>query len=62
MPAVDGEEDAKSEASEWEVRERAQREEDRRVEELDVEDDGENGEEHRLFLPSPPFTASVEAE
>jgi hypothetical protein len=60
VPAVEVEEDARSEASEWELRERAEREEDRRAEELGVEDDGEAGEEHRLFLPTPPFMMSAE--
>jgi hypothetical protein len=46
-PAV--EEDAESEASEAEIRERAEAEEERRVEE-------------RLFLPTPPFMVSAEAE
>ena len=37
-----------------------EREEGRRAEELGVEDDGEAGEEHRLFLPTPPFMMSAE--
>ena len=62
VPAVEVEGDAGSEASEWELRERAEREAERRAEGLDAEDEGEAGEEHRLFLPTPPFMASASAE
>ena len=37
VPAVETEGDAGSEASEWELRERREQEEDRRAEELSVE-------------------------
>jgi len=60
VPAVEEGGDAESEASEWELRERAEREEERRAEEHGVEDEGR--EEHRLFLPTPPFMAPAEAE
>jgi hypothetical protein len=52
------EEDAPSEASEWELRERREREEERRAEaeELSAE------VEEPLFLPTPAFMASVEEE
>jgi ribonuclease HI len=60
VPAA--EEDAESEASEWELRERAEREEERRAEEPDSEDEGEAGGESRLFLPTPPFMASAVEE
>ena len=43
-------EDARSEASEWELRERAEREEERRAEALGR---GMEREEHPLFLPTP---------
>jgi len=49
--------DAESEASEWELRERREREEGRRAE-AEVRGDGEEP----LFLPTPPFMASAEAE
>jgi len=51
------EEDARSEASEWELRERKEWEEERRVE---AEELGAEGEEQPLFLPMPPFMASTE--
>ena len=50
VPAV--EEDARSEASEWELQERAEREEERRAE---AEALGIEEEEHPLFLPTPPL-------
>ena len=62
MPAAEVEEDAGSEVSEWELRERAEREADRRAEETDIRDEGAAGGEHRLFLPTPPFMASAEEE
>jgi len=52
------EEDAQSEASEWEVRERREREEER---EAETERLGAEVEEH-LFLPTPAFLASAEEE
>jgi len=59
VPAV--EEGAESEASEWELRERAELEAERRAEEPDTEGAGEAGGEHQLFLPTPPFMVSAEA-
>jgi hypothetical protein len=56
-PAPD-EEDAQSEASEWELRERRQREDARRVE---AEELGAEVEEP-LFLPTPAFMESAEEE
>jgi hypothetical protein len=53
------EEDAQSEASEWELQERREREEERRVE---AEELGAGGEEQPLFLPTPSFMASAEEE
>jgi len=50
VPAV--EEDARSEASEWEIRERAEREEERRAEVVAL---GMEVEELPLFLPTPPL-------
>ena len=59
MPADPEGDDAESEASEWELRERAEQEEERRVE---VETLGMEVEEPPLFLPTPPFMASEEGE
>ena len=53
VPAVEEGGDAGSDVSEWELRERREREE-RRTEEL--------GEEEALFLPTPSFMASAEEE
>jgi len=61
VPAEEREEDVESEASEWELRERAEREEEKWVEELGAEDAGAGGE-HWLFLPTPLFMASAEKE
>jgi len=58
VPAEEGD-DAESEASEWELWERAEQEEERRVE---AETLGMEAEEPPLFLPTPPFMASEEAE
>jgi len=58
VPAEEGD-DAESEASEWELRERAEQEEERRVE---AETLGMEVEEPPLFLPTPPFMASEEVE
>jgi hypothetical protein len=52
------EEDARSEASEWELRERREREEERAVE---AEELGAEVEEP-LFLPTPAFMAAAEEE
>ena len=62
VPAV--EEDAGSEASEWELRERAELEEERRAEgeALGAEDETGAGEEPPLFLPTPSFMASAGEE
>jgi len=54
VPAVEEEADAGSEVSEWELRERLEREDERRVE---VEALG--GGEELLFLPTPSFMASA---
>jgi hypothetical protein len=52
------EEDAQSEASEWELRERREMEEERRAEAEEL-----GGEvEEPLFLPTPTFVASAEEE
>ena len=58
------EEDARSEASEWELRERMEREEERRAEAeaLGAEDETGTGEEPPLFLPTPSFMASAGEE
>jgi len=58
VPVEEGD-DAESEASEWKLWERAEQEEERRVE---VETLGMEVEEPPLFLPTPPFMASEEAE
>jgi len=55
VPAV--EEDAGSEASEWELRERMEREEERRT-----EAEALGAGEEPLFLPTPPFMASAGEE
>jgi len=61
VPAQEREDDVESAASVWELRERAEREEEKKVEELGAEDVGDGGE-HRLFLPTPSFIASAEKE
>ena len=58
VPAVEEKADAKSELSEWELRECQEREEERRKE---AEALG-TGEEPPLFLPTPPFMALAGAE
>ena len=58
VPAEEGD-NAESEASEWKLRERAEQEEERRVE---AETLGMEVEEPPLFLPTLPFMASEEAE
>ena len=52
-------EDARSEASEWEILKRRGREEERRVE---AEELGREGEEQPLFLPTTSFMAPAEEE
>jgi hypothetical protein len=56
--AAPAEEDAQSEAPEWELRERREREEERRAEDEEL---GTEVEEP-LFLPTPAFMASAEEE
>jgi hypothetical protein len=58
-PNPAAEEVAQSEASEWELRERRERGEERRVK---AEELGARGEELPLFLPTPFFIASAEEE
>ena len=64
MPPAGGEADAGSEVSEWELRERREREEERRVEAeaLGAVDNMGDGEELPLFLPTPSFMASIGEE
>jgi len=58
------EEDAGSEASEWELRERREQEEGREAEAVALGAEGElgGGAEPPLFLPTPSFMASAEGE
>jgi hypothetical protein len=58
LPSRSVEEDGQSETSEWELRERREREEERRA---DAEWLGAEVEE-RLFLPTPRFMAFAEEE
>jgi len=58
VPPVEEETNVRSEVSEWELRERREREAERRVE---AEVLGA-GEELPLFLPTPPFMASAGEE
>jgi len=62
VPAVEFEDDAGSEVSEWELQERREREEERRAEELGAEEGLRAGKGTPLFLPTPPFMASAEEE
>jgi len=62
VPAVEVEDDAGSEASEWELRERREQEEERKVEELGAEEGLVAGEGTLRFLATPPFMASAEKE
>ena len=64
VPTLDVEDNAGSEVSEGELRERGEREEEREAEAgaLGTGNDGEAGKKRRLFLPTPPFTASAEEE
>jgi len=57
VPAVEEEADAGSEVSEWELRERLERVDERRT-----EAEALGGGEVPLFLPTPPFMASVGEE
>jgi len=59
VPAVEEEDDVGSETSEWELRERQEREEKRRVEELGAENEAAAGEEPPLFLPTPSFMTTA---
>jgi hypothetical protein len=56
---VPAEEDAQSEASKWELRERRETEEETTLETEEVD---AGSEEQRLFLPTPTFRASAEEE
>ena len=58
VPPVEEEADQRSEVSEWELREGREREGERRAE---AEGLGA-GEERPLFLPTPPFMASMGGE
>jgi len=60
-PTIDN---VESDASEGELREMGEREEEREAEvgELGAEDDRDAGEEHWPFLPTLPFTALTEDE
>ena len=60
MTAEEREEDVESEASELELRKRAEREENK-AEELGAENVGDGGDQ-RLFLPTPSFMALAEKE
>jgi hypothetical protein len=59
VPNPEVEEDAQSVASEWELRERMEREEERRVE---AEELGAEAEELPLFFPTPDFMAAADEE
>ena len=56
--------DAGSQASEWELRDRREREEEREAEAAELGADGDlgAGEELPLFLPTPPFMAPADEE
>jgi len=58
VPAVELD-DAGSEASEWELRERRERKAEREAEAeaLGAEDEGDTRDKHRLFVPTPPLMA-----
>jgi len=64
VPTADVEDNVGSEASEGELRERSEREEEREAEvgALGTGNGGEAREEHRLFIPTPPFIVSAEEE
>ena len=57
VPPVEEEADAGSEASEWELRERLERDDERRL-----EAEALGAGEEPLFLPTPPFMASAGEE
>ena len=61
---VPAEEDAESEASKWELRERRKREEERRAEAEELSATGGlgAGEKLPLFLPTPSFIASADED
>jgi hypothetical protein len=59
VPGPVAEEDPQSEASEWELRERREREEERRAQAKEL---GVGGEELPLFLSTLSFMASAEEE
>ena len=60
MPTAGEDADAGSEVSEWELRERREREEERRAEQPGAEEDLSAGEGRPLFLPTPSFMASAD--
>jgi len=64
VPPLEKEDDARSEVSEWELRERRERQEEweGEAEALGAGDDMSEGEELPLFLPTPPFMASAGEE
>ena len=64
VPPVDEGDDAGSEVSEWELRKRRERQEERvgEAEALGAVDWRGDGEELPLFLPTPPFMASAGEE
>jgi len=59
VPAVEEENDVGSATSEWELREREERGEERRAEELGAVNEVAAGEEPPLFLPTPSFVATA---
>jgi len=64
VPPLKKKDDAGSEVSEWELRERRDRQEEweGEAEALGAVDDMGDGEELPLFLPTPPFMASAGEE
>jgi len=64
VPALKKEDDAGSEVSEWELRERQERQEEgeREAETLGAGDGVSDGEGLPLFHPTPPFMASAGEE
>ena len=62
VPPLEQEGDISSEASEWELRERQQREEEREEEAETLGAVEEGGEELPQFLPTPPFMVSAGEE
>ena len=59
VPTVEEEDGVGSEASEWELRERQEREEEKRAGALGAENEVAAGEEPPLFLPTPSFMATA---